>query len=165
MLKSDQLEFERGTAAKTEGEDRYNGKENRHHDRDGTAGSSKSPASLSPVEILSKDTVRQQIGQLRGDLGQRSLLSGLATQFGQAIGHYGALRDAIDEVDPEMGLPDPTALDRTTEPHERGAILVAAVFDAFVSIYRSRVADLLRMTTGDSTRSPTRTFTRICGPG
>src|SRR6266851_10389366 len=35
---------QRGAAAKTENQDRYNGKENRHHDRDGTAGSSKSPA-------------------------------------------------------------------------------------------------------------------------
>jgi hypothetical protein len=39
ILKSDKLEFERGAAAKTENEDRYKGKENRHHDRDGTAGS------------------------------------------------------------------------------------------------------------------------------
>ena len=39
MLKSDKLEFERGAAAKTENQDRYNGKENRHHVRDGTAGS------------------------------------------------------------------------------------------------------------------------------
>jgi hypothetical protein len=39
MLKSDKLEFERDAAAKTENQDRYNGKKNRHHDRDGTAGS------------------------------------------------------------------------------------------------------------------------------
>jgi hypothetical protein len=39
MLKSDTPEFERGAAAKTENEDRYNGRENRHHDRYGTAGS------------------------------------------------------------------------------------------------------------------------------
>jgi hypothetical protein len=39
MLKSDKLEFERGAAAKTENEDQYNGRENRHHDRNGTAGS------------------------------------------------------------------------------------------------------------------------------
>ena len=31
------------------------------------------------------------------------------------------------------------------EPHERGAILVAAIFDAFISIYNRRVADLLRI--------------------
>ncbi|MDX0439446.1 hypothetical protein FB009_1506 [Sinorhizobium medicae] len=102
------------------------------------------------------EAVRQQIAQLRGDLSQRSLLSGLAVQFGHAIGHYGALRDAIDAVDPETGMPDATAIDRATESHERGAILVAAVFDAFVSIYRSRVADLLRLTTGDGRRFPDR---------
>ncbi len=31
MLKSDKLEFERGAAAKTGNQDRYNGEENRHH--------------------------------------------------------------------------------------------------------------------------------------
>ncbi|QOZ23825.1 hypothetical protein XH93_09490 [Bradyrhizobium sp. CCBAU 51753] len=100
------------------------------------------------------ESVRHQISHLRGDLGQRSLLSGLARQFGEAIGRHHALRDAIDEVDPVTNLPDPTALDRTTEPHERGAILVAAVFDAFVSIYKSRVADLLRLTTGNANQFP-----------
>lgn len=100
------------------------------------------------------EAVRQQIAQLRGDLSQRSLLSGLATQFGHAVGHYGSLRDGIDEVDPATGMPDPTVLERTTEPHHRGAILVAAVFDAFVSIYRSRVSDLLRLSTGDGSRFP-----------
>lgn len=100
------------------------------------------------------DPLKQQIAALKGNLSKRSLLSGLAKQFGEAIGHYGALRDAIDAVDEATGLPDPSALGRTTEPHGRGAILVAAVFDAFVSIYRSRVADLLRLTTGDGTRYP-----------
>jgi hypothetical protein len=33
-------------------------------------------------------------------------------------------------------------------PHERGALLVAAVFDAFLTIYKARVADLLRIATG-----------------
>jgi len=37
-----------------------------------------------------------------------------------------------------------------TEPHARGAILVAAVFDAFLAIYRRRVADLLRIATSGS---------------
>jgi hypothetical protein len=39
MLKSDKLKLERGAAAETENQNRYNGKENRHHDHDGTAGS------------------------------------------------------------------------------------------------------------------------------
>jgi hypothetical protein len=55
VLKCDELKLQCGTAAKTESEDRYTGRENRHHDRDGTPGTRKSPASLNPVEILSKD--------------------------------------------------------------------------------------------------------------
>jgi hypothetical protein len=53
------------------------------------------------------------------------------------------LRDAIDDkID---GEPDPTALDRLTEPHERGAVLVAAVFEAFLTIYQRRSTDLIRL--------------------
>ncbi len=100
------------------------------------------------------NAARQQVSQLRGDLGRKSWLSGLAMQFGHATGHYGALRDAIDEIDPETGLPDPTALRGAVEPHQRGAVLVAAVFDAFVSIYKARVADLLRLVTGQGDRFP-----------
>ena len=33
-------------------------------------------------------------------------------------------------------------------PHSRGAILVAAVFDAFLAIYETRTADLMRISTG-----------------
>lgn len=102
------------------------------------------------------EAVKNQISKLRGDLSQRSLLSNLAFQFGQAIGNYGALRDGIDKVDVQTGLPDTSALASTSEPHARGAILVAAVFDAFITIYRSRVGDLVRMVTGDSSRFPDR---------
>jgi hypothetical protein len=45
-----------------------------------------------------------------------------------------------------LGSPrDPQELDRLFEPHLRGAILVAAVFDAFFSAYSRRMADLLRI--------------------
>lgn len=102
-----------------------------------------------------KEAVQQQIFQLRGDLSQKSLISALASQFGHAIGHYSALRDAVDALDAD-GLPDAGAIERISEPHERGAILVAAVFDAFLSIYRSRVADLLRLSSGDGRQFPDR---------
>ena len=39
------------------------------------------------------------------------------------------------------------AFQRETEPHARGALLVAAVFDAFLSIYETRTGDLLRLAT------------------
>ena len=51
MTHGHQLNFQRGAAAKTEGEEQNNGGENRPHDRDGTAGRRKSPAFLGPVEI------------------------------------------------------------------------------------------------------------------
>ena len=47
-----------------------------------------------------------------------------------------------------MLRPDPTAYETTLEPHDRGAILVATIFDSFLAIYKSRIADLLRIATG-----------------
>jgi hypothetical protein len=45
-------------------------------------------------------------------------------------------------------VPDPHALRGVVEPHKRGSILIAVVFDAFLSLYNLRVADLLRISTG-----------------
>jgi hypothetical protein len=99
--------------------------------------------------------LRHQIAQTRGDLSSQSLLGQLARQFGEAVGRYGALRDAIGTIDPETkawkpAQPDPVAYQTTFEPHARGSILVAAVFDAFLAIYSARVADLLRIATAGS---------------
>ena len=85
-------------------------------------------------------------------------LGELAHQFGEATGSYGALRNAIGERD-EKGVwhahePDPTRLANTTEPHARGAILVAAVFGAFRAIYRERVRDLVRLATSGTGQLP-----------
>lgn len=101
------------------------------------------------------EVLRHQIAKTRGDLASQSLLGELAQQFGKAIGHYGALRNAIGAINPatrkwEPLKPDPEEYRTVFEPHARGAILVAAVFDAFLSIYRKRIADLLRIATGGS---------------
>lgn len=96
------------------------------------------------------DVLRHQISRTRGNLSSQNLLGELAQQFGEAIGNYGALRSAIGKANPETGKwepaqPDPEDYQTETESHKRGAILVAAVFDAFISIYNRRVADLLRI--------------------
>jgi hypothetical protein len=75
-----------------------------------------------------------------------------AFQFGQGIGQYGALRCAIGQVDKETqkwipAKPTRDDYNNTTEPHDRGAVLVAAVFEAFLDIYRRRSADLIRLAT------------------
>ncbi len=44
--------------------------------------------------------------------------------------------------------PVPSDYQKVLAPHSRGAILVAAVFDAFLAIYKERTADLLRIYTG-----------------
>jgi hypothetical protein len=96
------------------------------------------------------EVLRHQIARTRGDLTSQNLLGQLAQEFGSAIGGYGSLRDAIGETDPDTGewkplQPDPDDYRTIMEPHARGSILVAAVFDAFLAIYKSRVADLLRI--------------------
>ncbi|RYD82945.1 MAG: peptidase S8, partial [Verrucomicrobiaceae bacterium] len=96
------------------------------------------------------EVLRHQIAKTRGDLGTENLLAQLAQQFGSAIGSHGSLRDALGrKVDGvwKRAEPDPTRINETFEPHDRGAILVAAIFDAFVSIYKRRTADLLRIAT------------------
>jgi hypothetical protein len=96
--------------------------------------------------------LHDQIRKTRGDLASQSLLGQLAQQFGQAVGLYGALRDALGEVDPATRQwrpkePNPADFANLREPHARGSILVAAVFDTFLAIYKSRIADLLRIAT------------------
>ena len=99
------------------------------------------------------EVLRDQIARTKGDLNKQNLLGQLAQQFGVAIGKYGSLRDALGSVDPKTGVwqkatPNPTDYERSVEPHQRGSILVAAVFDAFLTIYKSRIVDLLRIATG-----------------
>lgn len=88
------------------------------------------------------DALASQIARTAGDLGKDNLLAEMALQFGRATKGDGALRDYI-------GTP-PTRTDyaAATEPHGRGAVLVAAVFDAFLRIYQLRTRDLIRLATG-----------------
>lgn len=96
--------------------------------------------------------LESQIRRTRGDLDSESLLGQLAQQFGQATGQRAALRDALGATDPKTDQwmprkPDVHALAQTFTPHERGAILVAAVFRAFLLMYRASTADLFRIAT------------------
>ncbi|HUQ87899.1 MAG TPA: S8 family serine peptidase [Vicinamibacterales bacterium] len=101
------------------------------------------------------EILRHQIASTQGDLrNHESLLGELAGQFGRASGMRGALRYAIGEMGEDgkwrPHKVDPSEIDRTFECHDRGAILVAAVFEAFLGIYGTRTADLLRLATGGS---------------
>jgi hypothetical protein len=91
------------------------------------------------------EVLRHEIRATRADLARPGRLLELARQFGYATGGGRALRSARGS---EGGNPDPRLYAETVEAHDRGSILVAAVFDAFFRIYRNRIADLVRAVTG-----------------
>ncbi|MCM3876578.1 MAG: hypothetical protein NEA02_09170 [Thermoanaerobaculia bacterium] len=94
-----------------------------------------------------KEVLTETIQKTRGDLRSPGPLAELAQQFGYSTGRGRALRTAIDK-------PDPSLYRTATEPHERGSILVAAVFDAFFAVYQQRIQDLIRIATGGTGRLP-----------
>jgi hypothetical protein len=101
--------------------------------------------------------LENQIRKTRGNLQSESLLGQLAQQFGQATGRGAALRDALGKTTDGKWAPrqpDPKALLNITSPHERGSILVAAIFRAFLLIYRAQTDDLFRIATGGSGTLP-----------
>ncbi len=101
------------------------------------------------------EVLKSQITKTRGDLSSQNLLGQLAQQFGTSVGGYGALRDALGKIDPKTqiwipNVPNGDEYQKIKEPHGRGAILVSAVFEAFTTIYKNRITDLLRIASGGS---------------
>lgn len=97
--------------------------------------------------------LRHQVAKTRGNLKTENLLGQLAQEFGRGIGKRGSLRDAIGGMNESTGKweprePSTTDYQLLTEPHDRGSLLVAAIFEAFANIYQTRTADLLRIATG-----------------
>jgi hypothetical protein len=98
-------------------------------------------------------SLRDQIVRSRGDLSHESLLAKLAVQFGEQTGRRGPLRDAIGVIVNGKWVPkiaQQTDYQQSTEPHARGTVLVAAVFDAFLQIYKRRAIVPIRLATNGS---------------
>ena len=100
-----------------------------------------------------RELVEHQLASTRGRMDEYSVLGELATQFGEALeNERGALRGAIGRVNKkgkwEKLEPNPADYQELMEPHDRGAILVATVFDAFQRIYQFKTQDLIRIATG-----------------
>lgn len=92
--------------------------------------------------FVHEDVVEDAIAATQGDLRKHGGLLDLAQEFGRSTGRGKALRSALGSA------PDPVRFAALTEPHERGAEFVAAVFEAYVETYQKRIADLLRIATG-----------------
>jgi hypothetical protein len=79
---------------------------------------------------------------IQSQIGTENPLIALATQFGEAAGRKCSLRSALATPATAEGA---KAILTTSEPHERGSILVAAVFDAYFTVYGRRTFDLFRI--------------------
>lgn len=77
--------------------------------------------------------------QLQTELSQVNPLAQLAQQFGEASGLNRGLRQMLGTP------PNSNDINVLAEPHARGAILVAAIFDAYFTTYTRRTADLFRI--------------------
>jgi hypothetical protein len=103
------------------------------------------------------ELLEHEISSSRGNLRAETILGKLAIELGSAARGRESLRSAIGQSVNGVWVPsrpDPTLLAKVETPHERGAILVAAVFDALIAIYESRTSDLFRLATGGTGRLP-----------
>ncbi len=94
------------------------------------------PADAAKPEVAQSDAGKPL---LSGQIAARNPLIELAQQFGEATGKGKALRSALGSK------PNSDDIKKITEPHLRGAILVAAVMDAYFTIFQKRTADLWRI--------------------
>jgi hypothetical protein len=106
-----------------------------------------------------KELVEHQLATTQGRLDRYSVLGELATQFGMALeDERGALRGAIGKVDENGNWiklePNPADYKEVFEPHDRGALLVATIFDAFQRLYDHRTQDLIRIATNGTGELP-----------
>jgi hypothetical protein len=92
--------------------------------------------------FVHRDVVVRAVTMTSGDIGKSDAILELAGEFGQSTGRGAALRSAIRTPR------NPDRFRTATEPHERGACFVAAVFDAYLDLYQDAIADLLRIATG-----------------
>jgi hypothetical protein len=91
-------------------------------------------------DIVAPENLPSKNGPVfQAELTTDNPLVALAVQFGEAMGMRKALRSALGTP------PNSKDLEKYFEPHKRGSILVAAVFDAFFSIYVRRTSDLMRI--------------------
>jgi hypothetical protein len=95
------------------------------------------------------ELVEQAIADGKGDVNS-DLLFGLGRQFGEAINGPagGALRRALargEGPDSVIKAEGRYSANKPREEHDRGSILVAAVFEAYVRVYRRHTEKLFRI--------------------
>jgi hypothetical protein len=101
-----------------------------------------------------RDVVFQALTEASGQIDSGGVLFELASEFGVSTGRGGALRTAIDPPQRDDTRRRAELFKMATEPHERGACFVAAVFDAFVDRFKLATADLVRIASSGTGQLP-----------
>jgi hypothetical protein len=103
-----------------------------------------------------EQVVRAAIRKSRGDLSRADLLTDIARQLGQSRrDSRSALRSAIDYAAEQSATGEKKVLrvyDQTLEAHDLGSVLVFAVFEAFINVFRRKTERLMRLATGGTGR-------------
>ena len=85
--------------------------------------------------------------RINAEIARDNPLVSLARQFGGAMELRAGLRSAIGTP------PNSRELETKTEPHDRGSILVAAVFDAYFTSYIKKTRDLMTIARANANSS------------
>jgi hypothetical protein len=96
-----------------------------------------------------------------GNLDRATSLIELARQFRETTGLGECLRRAFDR---DLSADTICEHRQSAEPHERGSVLVAAVFDAFDTVYKRKVQRYLRLATNGTGILPKGAQLRFTGP-
>lgn len=88
------------------------------------------------------EVVRAAIREAGTDLAQSAMLVSIADQFGRTTTGKGALRTVAEALGQPL-----RRYGEEMEPHQRGSVLTAAVFDAFNTVYRRKTAVYVRLAT------------------
>lgn len=97
-----------------------------------------------------REVLMVAIRRCRDSLEKAELLTGLALQFGHTTGQHGPLRSAIEnDLKHPKQYPDGAEAEKI-DAHELGSILVSAVFDAFVAIFKRKTERYIRLATNGS---------------
>ncbi|HVF09680.1 MAG TPA: hypothetical protein VNA16_02700, partial [Abditibacteriaceae bacterium] len=91
--------------------------------------------------------VQAAIQSTGGNLEGATLLTDIARQFGETSGLNRPLRSAIDLVRDAQQTKELDRYDADREPHAMGSRLVAAVFEAFITVFKRKVARYIRLAT------------------
>nr|MDQ3624470.1 peptidase M4 [Verrucomicrobiota bacterium] len=99
-----------------------------------------------------REVVQAAIRRSEGKVERATLLTGIAHQFGSTLGSTKPLRTAF-ESPAEAGF-EPRRYSSSLEAHEMGEVLVQAVFEAALTVFRRKTAQYVRLATEGTGRLP-----------